>query len=78
MNTTGLTGGKAMTSWLGSGANMERKTVVLNGSMVFVDAIESITPTFGLNGSQNGYTIRCKSGKEHWLTKTSMKETGLI
>lgn len=67
-----------MTSWLGSGANMERKTVVLNGSTVFVDAIESITPTFGLGGSQTGYTIRCKSGKEYWLTEISMKKTGLV
>ena len=61
-----------MTAWLVNGANMERKTVVLNGSTVFVDAIESITPTFGLDDSQTGYTIRCKSGKEYWLAGREM------
>ena len=56
--------------------NMERKKVDLNGSMVFVDAIESITPIFYEGNTE--YKVRCKSGATYQITKYTATRAELI
>ena len=57
---------------------MERKSVTLNGVKVYVDAIESIAPTYNLATNCPEYVVTCKSGAKYQITEHAARVYELI
>jgi hypothetical protein len=58
--------------------NKYREYVWLNGTKVFVDAIESITPYRWIPNTTPDYKVRCKSGATYCISKRDAQKYGLI